>query len=351
MLIAYVSGSMPVHERNDLERALERDPLLREAVEGLTEPGALEGIQGLEAHRPVAGEPGNSGSWWIVGTITLIVIVAGAWLHVELTRPMLPHQVIASEASDPINEQDPEILTTAPLDRAEIAVAIEQPESLLIGHGHDELHARALEQYVGIEREPGIALLDPLPTDPDTLRTSTVHRPARTARSSRQLVYIHDLKLVHPKEMYGPDPLRLVMEEHVTARHADRAAQERAMEPQRMKAYLPYFTEALRKFTRNDHKGCLEDLRFLLEQYPNDVNALFYAGLCSYNLGMYSRAGEFLERSAHHPIDTFDEESEWYLAQTLDRSGDREAAVAKYARIVADGGFYAQRARERLGLE
>ncbi len=118
-----------------------------------------------------------------------------------------------------------------------------------------------------------------------------------------------------------------------------------------MSEYVPYFTEALRKFKRNDHKGCLEDLRFLLAQYPKDVNALFYAGLCSYNLGMYSRAREFLGRSALHPIDTFDEESEWYLALTLDRSGEHEEAVEAYNKIIAERGFYAERARERMMRE
>lgn len=350
-LLAYARGEMPNHERHGIERALEADPLLREALEGLSVPGAMEGLASLGSLRPDGIGPVQGGAWWVAGTIVIMAMLAGSWIYIERHRPeprtvshVSARHILSEDAGDPMGAR-------SPLERSEIEVAVEQPESLLIGHGIDELHARVATVDRMIEREPAIDVLDPRPTDPDPLRTEASKRPARTAKSSRQLLYVFDLKLVHPKEMYGPDPLKPVLEDHVTARHADKSAQERALEPQRLSEYVPYFTEALRKFKRNDHKGCLEDLRFLLAQYPKDVNALFYAGLCSYNLGMYSRAREFLGRSAHHPIDTFDEESEWYLALTLDRSGEHEEAVEAYNKIIAERGFYAERARERMMRE
>ena len=114
--------------------------------------------------------------------------------------------------------------------------------------------------------------------------------------------------------------------------------------------YNAFMDDALDKFVRNDHKGCLEELRFLLNQYPDDVNALFYAGLCSYNLGLNVRAKDFLHRAATHPVDVFDEEAQWYYALTLERIGDRDAAQDAFDRISQQGGFYAPRAAEKVSV-
>jgi tetratricopeptide (TPR) repeat protein len=116
------------------------------------------------------------------------------------------------------------------------------------------------------------------------------------------------------------------------------------MAEQRQMRYTPFMEEALSKFVRNDHKGCLEDLRFLMGQYPDDVNALFYAGLCCYNLGMNERAKEFLQRAATHPVSLFDEEATWYHALSLERLGDGDQARIEFARIAKAGGYYAERA-------
>ena len=105
--------------------------------------------------------------------------------------------------------------------------------------------------------------------------------------------------------------------------------------------------EALGRFAENDHKGCLDDLRFLLAQYPDDVNALFYGGLCAYNLGMYDRARALLHRAATHPVDVFNEEAAWYHALTLERLG-ADGALDAFVRISANEGFYAEQARQHL---
>ena len=105
--------------------------------------------------------------------------------------------------------------------------------------------------------------------------------------------------------------------------------------------------DALGSFVKNDHKGCLDDLRFLLDQHPDDVNALFYSGLCAYNLGLYDRARGFLQRAAGHPVDVFDEEAAWYYALTLDRLKDPGAHDA-FQRIANGDGFYSELAKGRI---
>ena len=115
-----------------------------------------------------------------------------------------------------------------------------------------------------------------------------------------------------------------------------------------MMPYLEFMDGTTARFAASDHEGCLDDLRFVLGQYPDDVNALFYAGLCSYNLGMYARASALLQRAATHPVDVFDEEAIWYGALTTERLSGKEAAREAFARIAAQGGFYAEQARMRM---
>jgi hypothetical protein len=161
-----------------------------------------------------------------------------------------------------------------------------------------------------------------------------------------QLLYLHDLKVVHPRALYAREPLLEVEPGGVDARYADRDQQRQARGSEQHMLYTAYLDEAMAHFARTHHKEALAELRFLLTQYPDDVNALFYAGLCAYNLGLNDRARSFLHRTATHPVDAFDEEATWYHALTLQRAGERQAAQEAFARIAAGGGFYAERAAE-----
>jgi len=343
-LLAYAEGRTAPEEQHVVEAALESDPLLCEAMEGLAGPGAVAGLAGLERHRP-QGAARRGGRPFLGGVVLGAVLLSAVWLAVStLVEPGR-----TADGSPAVIEQGeaPASLAETPLEPEEIATSVEQPESLRIGHRPDERHALAMREPVRVAREPGAQRIS------DRARTlphgePPVARPARGGRVSRQLHYLHDLAVVHPKELYGQVPEVPIEERHVPASYADRPAQRSVRDGRRTMAYLPFLDEALGKFARHDHKGCLEDLRFLLEQYPDDVNALFYAGLCSYNLGLYARARGFLHRAATHAVDTFDEEAAWYHALTLDRLGEHEAAQEAFARIAAREGFYAERAERRM---
>ena len=113
-------------------------------------------------------------------------------------------------------------------------------------------------------------------------------------------------------------------------------------------AYLTFMDDAFEKFDNTDHKECLEDIRCVQQQYPDDANALFYAGLCSYNLGMNSRAETLLAQAATHPIRVFDEKAEWYNALALERLGRNAEARTAFTRIAAAPHFYQDRAKQKL---
>ena len=338
-LQAYADGRLPPERMHEVEHALEADALARDAAEGLRMPGAHAGLKALDAVRPKGASMMNG---WAIGALA-VAIGLGAW---ALLKPGDEPAESAVEASVPE--------TMLPLRTEEIAAAHEQPESLLIGHEAKALHAHAVAVERGViivervEREAGIEPISPRAIPIDRNAEAAVPRVERKKKESRQLVFINDLKLVHPQELYTADPVLALADAGVAARFYDAPTQQRATGEAVMMPYLGFMEEAIARFAANDHKGCLDDMRFVLNQYPEDVNALFYAGLCAHNLGLHQRARQLLHRAAVHPVDVFDEEAEWYHALTLEKLGETDGAREAFTRISSRGGFYAERARDRL---
>jgi len=340
LLEAYVSGRCTPGEQHTVERAMEADPLVREAVEGLRMQGALDTLHTM---RPPGPPPPPATAARVVLAIGAAVLLAGTWLVVSplMEAPPKNARVIPPRPATP---DDALALPPVDMDITEVITADERPTEEHIGHSRTDRHHRAMQEEVErIELER----MAPRPVDAPTVSPRADPRPLRAPRTSRQLVFLHDLKLVHPDELYPFDPLVHGWQGHTPAAHADSTAQRMATGQVWTSAYLPFMEGALARFAAHDHKRAMMDLLLVLEQYPQDVNALFYAGLCAYNLGMLHRAVDLLERAAHHRIDTFDEEAEWYLALTLEQMGEHAAARAAFARITARGGFYAERAQAR----
>ena len=345
-LMAHLRGDLRKGDAYRLEHHLEGDPLLREAAEGLALPGAVEGLKELDGARP--SHRGRSARpWWIPAVIGGALLLA--WTGYLVTGSTTGPQ------DGPDGDGSPGPATEAridhayiPLEQEEITAAVEQPGPLLIGHGNTELHVRPELWTTPQDKKEGLERIEPRQELSDPAARSSERSPRNASRPSKQLHYLYDLKLVHPSEMYGDAMTVLNPRSHANLRNPVTAPRDVVHEPVRTMPYLDFMDGALYKFMRKDHRGCLEDLRFLLDQYPEDVNALFYAGLCSYDLGLYERARHFLHRSATHEIDTFEEESEFYHAMALEQLGDKAAAREAFEGIVARNGFYASRALERL---
>ena len=345
-LIAYVEGKLSPAEQHRVELAMEADPLVRDALEGLHMPGALKAATDLEHARPAGGA---SSRWarWAGGGLVLVATVAVFLSQVDNRHSAeAPSSDLATTTKSP-TEVPVVDMVDQPLEEAEIAEAIELPLTQQIGRIEEQQE----RTEISVVRDAPIDRLEErgtriTPTGP-TPNVSTT----RATRTSVQLLYLHDLKLVHPKELYARDPFMETGNNSVDARYSDRGQQQTDRSAIRNMTYTTFMDEALGRFANNDNRGCLDDLRFLLDQYPDDVNAYFYAGLCSYNLGLYKRARHFLHQAAIHQVDVFNEEATWYHALTLQRLGEQEAATEAFSRIAAGGGFYAERAHELGGLK
>lgn len=338
-LQAYVQGRLAPLEQHAVERALEADPLLREAAEGLQEAHALGRMDHLKGHRPRAG------AWrWGIGAGTVVLVIS-AWLWTNGRSESEAVRNPSDTAQRPAAANTTDSAALAPLPAVAIAAAHELPVAEQIGHRTDERHSMA--SAPAITREPAPARLQERLPDTATLRSTRDNTPLRASRPAPPLLYLHDLKLVQPAALYPRTPEVALETGGLDARYADRSGQAQQNEAPRMQAYIPFVDAALEHFVAADHKAALTDLQFLLVQYPDDVNAQFYAGLCCYNLGLYPRALHLLQHASTHPVTAFDEEADWYVALTLQRMQRSNEAQAAFTRIAERGGFYAERAREQ----
>jgi len=335
-LEAYLRGSLARDRAHQVERQLEADPLLREAAQGLALPGALEALPDLR-------RPDGRG-----GTGTLVLITAGALLLAGGAWWLL--QGNEAPAPGPLAEEHPSLQAPMEVVTPAILGTEDAPEQVVPEASPPEardLHDRAVAMDTTVPRERGVEPLAGRTIEPP-LPDPAPPRPLRAVRSGRRLVFLHDLKLVDPSELYPVDPLVNAGPEGVDARFADRSSQEAAREPLRTMRYLDFMDRALGRFAQHDHRATLQELEFLLKQYPDDVNARFYAAICDYQLGRYTEALEGFSRVATHEVDSFAEEARWYRALSTERAKGKETARALYQAVADGGGFYADRARERL---
>ncbi|MBL8003239.1 MAG: hypothetical protein JNL05_14900 [Flavobacteriales bacterium] len=336
----YLRGGLGDRERHHIERQLERDPLLREALEGLAVPGALGGLAALDQARPVAPGPVMpmllTGALIVVGLVAVVLYVKEDPHAAPAPRPLAvsaPEQPYRADSAIAVVEQ--ELAVTDPL-----------PAPQQIGHTPTTQPPPVRDTVIA---EPATLVPDSAPSLRSTPAPAAVGPSAKATppRSDRRLAYVHDLKLIDPRELYERGPLIGELG-GVPAGFADEREQQDRTEAPRTMRYLDFMDEALGKFARNDHRGCLQDLLFLMGQYPRDINARFYAGLCCYNLGLNERARGYLQAVVDDPMDTFHEEAAWYLALSVERGEGADAARPLFQRIADGGGFHAAQAHAHL---
>jgi len=344
VLERYAQGELSPEEQHDVELHLQSDPLLREALEGLSMPGAVAAFHNMSApHMP------GSSNWPMRVLWSSIAIVGAALLVTEYhsDKPVADPSSVAVATPSAQEEAASRIAVDSTLTvvHAEIDARPTSTESTSVSPLAQERFSQRATSSVAMKREQ-IERIDgqPMKVEPPA-EVSPLHMK-HARRGLRQLVFLHGLKLVHPSELYGKD-LLLGGSTGVPA-NVDQTRTDNIPTVVYKQRYLDFMNEALGDYVNGDLRTALDDLYFLLGQYPDDVNAQFYAGLTCYHLGLYPRAEKFFSEAGANKVDCFDEESEWYHALTLEKMDGFSAAKPAFEHIVNAEGFYADQAAKQL---
>jgi tetratricopeptide (TPR) repeat protein len=101
-------------------------------------------------------------------------------------------------------------------------------------------------------------------------------------------------------------------------------------------------------FGKEKYNAALEEFQLLLENNPEDVNALFYSAVSFYKIGKYNKAVKNLEAVVASRNNVFHPEAKWNLALVNLKTGEKAKAKILLNEIVNDKGFYSKRAADKL---
>jgi hypothetical protein len=164
-------------------------------------------------------------------------------------------------------------------------------------------------------------------------------------------IYLNDFKLVDYRS-YRSKPEIQSKQITLSGTPADEGILASEKENTNWKAidvpYHDYINQTVEQFKTANFKQTLNRTQYILTFYPEDINALFYGGLCFYNLNEIDQAIESFQKVIANPFNNFDEEALWYLANAYDLKNDKIKAKELFQMIANQKGYYAKQADKML---
>lgn len=165
-------------------------------------------------------------------------------------------------------------------------------------------------------------------------------------------IYIYDLKITEYQTLYFKNQQSYTIERNgLDAEYEN--VNTYLQSKKEMTSLLPYtldllVKDALKYFNNGQYKKAAILFKELLMYNANDVNALFYSGLCNYYLENPSITVEKMNALLINKNNVFHQEAEWYMALAYLKLGENEQAISLLLKINTKKGFYAKSAADKL---
>ncbi len=162
-------------------------------------------------------------------------------------------------------------------------------------------------------------------------------------------IYLHDMKLLDYRA-YRSKPAIETKQMILTGTPANIGETTTIEETTEWKKvdipYIEYIDKTMEIFSKGNNKKALARFQVILDTYPDDVNANFYAGLCYYNLKEFSSAISSFAKCNDTKFTNFNEEAEWYTAKSYLANGQKSEAKTLFTQIINGNGYYASQAKK-----
>ena len=338
LLQKYFNRKLSDKEKNALEKLAMDDPFLKDAMEGFE-----FSPESLDAHitrQKVLGKKFN-GIYLIIGSVmtaalcTIMVLMSKTEKDQGFNSNLADNQIETKTTEIELLPDAIDTLTPAPIE--------EQIKITEVVENKKEIQKTII--YSNAPGETPILIEEELKNVEDFEII-----PENSNFSKAELVpatHLHDLFVVdyrriereHTDVIYTKYEFSGTSAEFETENHENNAE---LLETKVEMPYWEYLSKTLEFFSRENYKNSLNRFLTILEQYPEDMNALFYGGLCYYNLGNFNKALDFFEKLLAVELNAFKEEGAWYKAKTLIKLGRKNEAKIVLDEIIAGGGFYTE---------
>ena len=345
----YFEGKLTQSERHKLEKEALEDPFLYEAMEGFEkDPSALKKVEKLKRDRRLS-DRSFFGAW----TLALLAVISAIYLIIIIFFPedekaTSTPEAYLNENIDSVETVEQEVVpnsidTLVPISFEEQIHTEEIRENKAkIQDQQSKETAPSLADSINVQDPPEIVIGDPIPEE--TNKKKVVYAPSTYIED----LYVVDYRRIERKSSkihYKRFELSGISANY---ENEDAKLQNELVEKEVEVPYTKYLEGAMYHVSREQYKKALNRFLIILEQYPDDLNALFYGGLSYFNLGEYQKALDFfiktnkIEQSMR--MIAFRQEAKWYLAKTYIQLKDNKAAVEILDEIIAEGLFYSEEA-------
>ena len=165
------------------------------------------------------------------------------------------------------------------------------------------------------------------------------------------VMYIEDMKVVDYKKIYFYNPSAftdIFNNTPASSENKKTTANESAKDKEHKTPAYEVLKKGLQYFKKQKYELANEQFQLLLDKNADDVNALFYSGICLCEMGYYKASINNFKAVLNYPNHQFEEETKWKLALTYLKSGDAEDAKLLLKEIIDEDSFYAARAKQLL---
>jgi len=346
---AYLAGDFSKKEEANFEQLVEGNPFYKDALEGYrSQEESLSAVERLKQNKKFKIKKANNVFYGIGGVFVLLVFFI--WLK-------NPSNQTNNDKNKAENINLPKVFQKDTLEKnnkpqtKEFANKVYKadPKELIEKHilkvstitkDTDEIALKRKLSYVSIPKKP----ITPI----------VLKQDVTIATESIPLVSIYGFIAVDYSKIEKGNHQIKKQTINLQSVPASKENKNSRFEEHQLKTeqinYVEFLSESQKLFLASNFKGALEGYNEILKQYPMDVNASFYSGLCYYNLNNNEKAIHFFDLVETHYYTTFSEEAAWYKAKALVDLGKFAEASVLLEKIIKKEGFYVKKAKVLLGL-
>ena len=336
----YYKGEMTNPERNALEQRALDDPFLKDAMDGYdADPGSF----GQFNNRHLGSKVKLNRTLFTAFAVLIVLAVS-----VMLLNRNYPENKTTAQTTDSIPDFE------------EVEMIPEAIETLVVAETHEQISVRELvdnssrykteiqddiNETQSVDNNP--INIDPEDqVDDNLIDTEPIAENKKNKlEKTAPATFLHDMYVVDyrfiKRSKNKISYLRYELPGISAAYENDSARNSTDLVERQVDVpYVDYLDKSMDFFARGSYKKALSRFTIIMEQYPKDINAQFYGGLCYYNLKQPEKAFELFRSVSTHELVAFREESKWYMAKSLLKLGRKSEAMELLDEIIAAGGFY-----------
>ncbi|MFT5823283.1 MAG: tetratricopeptide (TPR) repeat protein [Crocinitomix sp.] len=358
LLRRYYNNELSDTARHELEKQALNDPFLKDAMDGFDEnPGSFN--QFYEANK---GKFRSKKSYTV---LTAVGIIIALFVVTALIKKYdgIDNEHLAQNDTDSLigidtTQFNPELLAEEVLEFEMIPAAIETlsviAQADIVTPNEVVNHQELVAEIINEQEEPIIINEDFSHEEDLSIQDESAHWH-KHGQITTETSYLFDLMVVDYRKITRENEkitYKRFELSGVSADQEDGVKNEDDLIEREVKVpYYDYLRKSMSFFAEGRYKKALNRYLLILDQYPDDLNALFYGALSYHNLGKNTEAIVFFDKIINGELYVFSEEALWYKAKALIKLKKKVEAKAILEEIIAHGGFYTQEAialREKL---